>query len=478
MKTLRIRGGACLQGTAAVPGDKSISHRAVILASLATGTSTIRGFVPARDCLATVRAMRALGVPIMVEQSPDRDRAAPPASNLIVHGVGPRRLEPPKKPIDCGGSATTMRLLAGVLAAQPFSSMLTGNTQLLARPMGRIVQPLQRMGATIHALGKENRPPLAIHPAEQLCGAIIHTPAASAQVKSCLLLAGLFAQGETTVAQPCVTRDHTERLMRSLGVCVRNRELESARVSICPPSLQPELSRMDTVVPGDMSSAAFLIAAAAVCANSRVTIQHVGLNPTRAGFLNALRRMGIQRECREHVDDASDDAREPVGDVTIRSAPLRGIHIPCRHSNADRDVTRCKDVIHRASTSIVAMIDELPLLAVAATQARGATLVRQAAELRVKEVDRITGIAEELRKLGGDIQELPDGFRVQGPTPLRGAAVDSRGDHRLAMALAVAGLCAQGQTTVAGAECVDDSFPGFADCLRRLGARVEEAEQS
>ncbi len=498
MKILRVHGEACLQGTVRVPGDKSISHRALILASLAEGTSTLRGCVLARDCLATLRAMRALGVPITAPPSPNRDQAASPALNITVHGVGLRGLQPPKEPIDCGGSATTMRLLAGVLAAQPFPSVLTGNTQLLARPMGRIIQPLQRMGATIQALGKGNRPPLEIHPTKQLRGAVIHTPVASAQVKSCLLLAGLFAQGKTTVVQPCITRDHTERLLCTMGPLggfafspqsfsilsggplPHPLPLRQASVSPeflvakghCVPS---ELRALDLTIPGDMSSAAFLIAAAAVCANSHITVQHVGLNPTRMGFLNALQRMGVQWECRKSVDHAPAHAREPLGHVTIQSAPMQGVHIPsCLAQQGGLGQRR---EMSATAKEIVAMIDELPLLAVTATQACGTTLVRHAAELRVKETDRITGIVEELRTLGGDIQELPDGFRVRGPTRLRGARVNSRGDHRLAMALAVAGLCAQGQTTVAGAECVDDSFLGFADCLRHLGARVEEVEQ-
>ena len=412
-----------LRGQAGVPGDKSISHRAVLVGALADGTARIRNFLPANDCLATVEAVRALGVE--VEFRPDE---------VLVHGRGLRGLREPLRPLECGGSGTTMRLLAGVLAGQPFYSVLTGNAQLSARPMDRVAVPLRQMGATVLGRQGGRYPPLTVVGGD-LVPVRYELPVASAQVKSALLLAGLFAGGVTTVVEPVPTRDHTERMLAAVGVAVR---AEKGMVMVYPPErLQP----LDIRVPGDISSAAFLLAAAAIVPGSRVGIPRVGANPGRMGFLHALTRMGahitLHNEQLEHG--------EPIADVEIAHAPLRGIAV--------------------SPAEVPGMIDELPLLAVVAACAQGVTEVRGAGELRVKETDRIATIVEELAKMGARIEALPDGFRVEGPTLMHAARVSSHGDHRIAMALAVAALRAEGETIIEGTACIGDSFPGFERAL-------------
>jgi len=425
-----------LTGRFRVPGDKSISHRTLLLGCLADGVSLIRGFLPSNDCLATLASVRALGVPV---ETPDPDAL----TELIVHGGGPHGLQRPAGPLDCVRSGTTMRLLAGILAGQRFETVLTGHHQLLRRPMGRIIQPLRSMGAAIEAV--DGHAPLSVSPG-RLRGREHTLPVASAQVKSAILLAGLYAQGPTGVYQPGPARDHTELMLRAMGAKL---EISGLSVRLTPPT--SALAPLDLTVPGDVSSAAFPLVAALLVPGSQVTVENVGTNPTRTGLLDVLESMGASiTRLREH-----DEGGEPAA------------HITAQHTRLDSTDVR--------GDTVVRMIDEFPLLAVAATQAEGTTAVRDAAELRVKETDRIAVIASELAKMGADITPRPDGFLVGGPTPLHGAPVDSHGDHRIAMALAVAGLVATGETTIARTACISDSFPGFVETMRELGARIEEA---
>ncbi len=434
---LTVHSGSPLRGQCRVPGDKSISHRAVILGAIAEGRSRIANFLPGMDCQATVRAMRALGVRI----------EAPSPTQLVIHGRGLHGLREPQDILDCGNSGTTIRLLAGLLAGQGFTCVLTGTDQIRRRPMGRVVEPLRTMGA--HILGRQDGryAPLAIGPAK-LKAIEYDLPVASAQVKSCLLLAGLYASGLTVVREPGPARDHTERMLMAMG----------APVTVLGPVISSERPRaplkpLNIVVPGDISSAAFLLVAGTLVPESHIVLTNVGVNPTRTGIVDALTAMGADIRYRRRTDQGG----EPVADLEVRHAELRGatFHGP----------------------TIVTMIDEIPVLAVAATQAQGRTVIRDAQELRVKETDRIATTAAELRKMGAEIQPTEDGLVVQGPTPLYGADVDSHGDHRLAMALAVAGLIAKGVTTVLNAHVTRDSFPGFETTLQALGARVEEVTE-
>jgi 3-phosphoshikimate 1-carboxyvinyltransferase len=430
--TLIVRGSRRpLRGTARVPGDKSISHRAALFGALANGTTHIRGFLPANDCEATLRVVRGLGVAV--------ERPAP--DEVIVHGLG--RLQEPAAPLDCGGSGTTMRLLAGILAGQPFYSVVVGNTQLSGRPMDRIAVPLRRMGATILGRQGGRLAPLTIQ-GGGLRAISYATPLPSAQIKSAVLLAGLFADGITTVTEPAPSRDHTERMLRAMGAAIEQTGPTQMRVHPGP------LASLTLTVPGDISSAAFLLAAAAAQPGSQVAITGVGINPTRTGVLDALEVMGADLR----LEEPRTEHGEPVADVVIEARPLRGAVI--------------------AGPLIPRLIDELPVLAAVATQAEGVTEIRDAAELRVKETDRIATTAAELTRMGARIEPLPDGFRVHGPTRLRGVVVSSHGDHRLAMALAVAGLLADGDTTIHGMACVDDSFPGFPTALAALGAETSD----
>ena len=417
-----------LNGEFRVPGDKSISHRAVMLGAIAEGMTRIRGCLLSTDCMATIDAMRRLGVEIEVS-----------AHEVLVHGRGLRGLREQGRPVECGGSGTTMRLLSGLLAAQPFHSVLAGNAQLSKRPMDRVVAPLRTMGATILAREGGKYPPLSIS-GGSLRGITYQPPVASAQVKSALLLAGLFADGTTTIEELLPTRDHTERMLRAMDAEVKT--IDNS-VTIRPASA---LSALDIDVPADISSAAFLLVAASIVPGSRLILLGVGMNPGRTGIVTALCRMGVKVVTHnKRVQNG-----EPVADLEVSYAPLTGITV--------------------SPQDVPGMIDELPILAVAATQAEGVTEVRGAAELRVKETDRIATTVAELRKLGANIESMADGFRVEGPTPLRGAVVSSHGDHRLAMALAIAGLAAEGETLIEGADCTRDSFPGFEAILHRLSS--------
>lgn len=429
-----------LYGSTTVPGDKSISHRAAMFAALAEGRSQVRNFLPGGDCQATLGVLRSLGVAIE-EVSP---------SELTIDGVGLHGLQEPAAPLDCVNSGTTMRLLAGLLAGQRFFSVLSGSPQLVKRPMGRVVEPLRQMGAVIHGRQGGKLAPLA------MAGARLHfidytMPVASAQVKSALLLAGLYNEGLVIVRQPGPARDHTERMLAAMGAPIR--VLGSVVTSERPK--QP-LAPLDMTVPGDISSAAFLLAAGLLVSQSHLTVTGVGVNPTRTGILDILQMMGADIR----LDNLREEAGEPVADIVVQRGDVGGGTPPLRGVEIGGDL-------------IVRAIDELPVLAVLATQAHGRTVVRDAAELRVKETDRIATVAAELRTLGAHVEERPDGFAVDGPVELHSAPVWSHGDHRLAMALAVAGMVASGPVLVEEAECVSDSFPGFERTLEVLGVELE-----
>jgi 3-phosphoshikimate 1-carboxyvinyltransferase len=420
---LVVHPGPRLRGTLHVPGDKSISHRAALLGALAHGVTTVEGFLRADDCLATLRCLRALG--IVIEETDDR---------LIIRGGA---LREPEDVLDVGNSGTTLRLLAGVLSGQPFHSVLTGDASIRRRPMDRVAEPLRLMGARISGRAGGRLAPLSIV-GGGLRGIAYTSPVASAQVKSAVLLAGLFAEGETAVREPSLSRDHMERMLGAFGVGVLRSGLEARLRG--PATLRATIVR----VPGDLSSAAFFLVAGAVVPGSEIVVEDVGLNPTRAGVLDVLRMMGASIR----VTDLREEGGEPRGAVVVRAGRLHGTTIE-------------GDLIPRT-------IDELPVLAVAACLAEGETVIRDAAELRVKESDRIAALARELGRLGATIEARPDGLAIIGGRRLRGGRVSSGGDHRIAMALAIAGLCADGPVTIDDSACIRISFPGFEAALRQV----------
>jgi 3-phosphoshikimate 1-carboxyvinyltransferase len=424
---LRIKRAPRIDIEITVPGDKSISHRAVIIAALSHGVCTLHGFLPSEDCMHTVNAMRALG--IKIEQ--------PEPATLIVHGKR-RVLASPKKEINCGNSGTTMRLLAGLLAGQTFESRLVADAGLSRRPMDRVIAPLRKMGASIDAEGPEQTPPLRIH-GGSLRGIHYRPPVASAQVKGALLLAGLFAKGKTTVDEPSPTRNHLELMFNYF--LVRTATEGDGSVTVFGDQV-PE-SR-DFTVPGDISSAAFWMVGAAAQRRGHLLIRDVGLNDTRTALLGVLLRMGAQ--VREAVEDV--DQLEPHGIVEVTGFPLRGTVIQGKE--------------------VPLLIDELPILAIAGALANGKTIIRHAEELRVKETDRIAAIAHNLRTMGAQVAEMSDGLEIHGPASLHGARVASFGDHRIAMAFAIAGLFADGETIVQDAECIRESYPGFETVLEEF----------
>lgn len=425
---MRVEPAPALVGHVAVPGDKSISHRAVLVGALCEGETRVTGFGRSGDTEATVRAARALGVEVE-DEGPDA---------LTVRGVGLRGLGQPGHPIDCGNAGTLMRLLAGILAGQRGRFELVGDESLSSRPMERIAEPLRRMGARVETT--DGHAPLVVEGAE-LAPITYELPVASAQVKSAVLLAGLFARGETTVVEPLPTRDHTERLLELAGAPVRRRPRSVSIAGV------ERLALGALEIPGDFSSAAPLLVAAAIIPGSDVTVHGVALNPRRTGLVDVLERMGA----RIAVYNRRLIGGEPAGDVEIRSSELVGTTV--------------------TAEEVPLLVDELPLFAVAAAHARGASVVRGAGELRVKETDRIAGVVEELRRVGAHIRATADGFRVRGvPARLRGGPFDSRGDHRLAMLGAVVGLSSREGVELAGADAVDVSFPGFFDLLPRLAA--------
>jgi 3-phosphoshikimate 1-carboxyvinyltransferase len=415
-----------LRGALTVPGDKSITHRAIILSALADGEATITNYCPGEDCLHTAAAFQAMGVPVEI---------AP--GHLRVAGKGLWGLREPDSILDCGNSGTGIRLVAGVLAGQDFFSIVTGDASVRRRPMGRVVAPLREMGAVIAGRRGGELAPLAIVGA-RLRGIAFSSPIASAQVKSSVLLAGLFAEGTTSVTEPAQSRDHTERLFEHLGIPLTRNGLT---VSLAG---QRAFAAKDVAVAGDLSAAAFFLVAALLVPESDVTITGVGVNPTRTGVLEVLQDMGAHIE----LLNPRVQAGEPVADLRARWQPLRGVTI--------------------GPERIPRMIDEFPILCVAAACAQGETIVSGAEELRVKESDRIAAMALELRRLGAAVEERPDGLHIMGGRPLKGAVCQSHGDHRVAMAMQVAGLVAQGETRVEDCACVATSFPGFDKKLRGL----------
>ena len=427
---------AQLEGVAVPPGDKSISHRAVLLNSIARGTAHVSNFCVGDDRISMLRCLRGLGARITKHSSCSLSQAE---ECFEVNGRGPDGLTEPATFLNAGNSGTTMRLMAGLLAAQPFFSVITGDRSLKSRPMGRIVRPLVEMGATVMGRSDDSLAPMAIRGGD-LSGIDYTLPVASAQLKSCILIAGLHARGETKIHQPAVSRDHTERMLGAMGADL---EVDGLSVTV----RRSELSAVDVRVPGDISGAAFWLVAACCHPDARITVRGIGINPSRTGVLDVLKTMGA----RVTVDNVREDGGEPSADLVAESSELEATEIS-------------GDIIPR-------IIDELPVLALAACFARGTTVIRDAQELRVKESDRIRATVEGLSRLGADIEELPDGMVVHGGKRLSGAVCDSFGDHRIAMTLGIAGLLAEGETTVDGAEAAGASYPGFWDTLSELQPR-------
>ncbi|MDJ0739566.1 MAG: 3-phosphoshikimate 1-carboxyvinyltransferase [Gammaproteobacteria bacterium] len=425
-----VAPGGQLSGSLRVPGDKSISHRAIMLGSLADGVTRVSGFLEGDDSLATLRAFRAMGVHI----------DGPTDGRVTIHGVGMHGLEAPDAPLDLGNSGTAMRLMVGLLAGQRFAATLVGDASLSTRPMRRVIEPLAGMGAAIDS-DAGGRAPLRVQPVDSLAGTEYVMPMASAQVKSCLLLAGLYADGETCVTEPAPTRDHTERMLQGFGYAVRR---DGARVCVRGGG---RLQARAIDVPADISSAAFFLVGASIAEGSELVLEHVGMNPTRDGVITILRLMGGDIE----VLNRREVGGEPVADLRVRAAPLKGIRIP-----ADQ---------------VPLAIDEFPVLFVAAACADGETVLTGAEELRVKESDRIQVMADGLATLGVDATPTPDGIVIRGGA-IGGGRVDSHGDHRIAMAFTMAALRAHGDIEIDNCANVDTSFPGFVELAAGVGSRV------
>jgi 3-phosphoshikimate 1-carboxyvinyltransferase len=419
-----------LVGEITVPGDKSISHRALILNSLAVGKSKISNLSPGKDCLSTVNCLRALGVKLTKQDG------KPPA--ILINGVGNTGLTEAKNVLNAGNSGTTMRLLSGVLSSQHFLSVLTGDISLRSRPMKRLIEPLRLMGAEIYGRDDDSLAPLVIR-GKRLHGMSYILQVPSAQIKSAILLAGLFAQGDTTIEQLQPSRDHTERLLKRMGAKL---ESDNKRISLTP--LKTPLSAVDLHVPGDISSAAYWLVAGAIHPNAKIKIVNCGVNPTRTGIIDVLLAMGA----RLRIENQRLEGNEPVADLYIESSRLKAIEIG-------------GDIVPR-------LIDEIPLLAVAACVAEGKTVIRGASELKVKESDRIASTSRELSRLGARIEELPDGMVIHGGKALLGKEVRSHGDHRLAMSLAIASLVAGGITSIQNARVAEISNPDFWQELNKL----------
>lgn len=432
--TFVARPGGAVKGRIRVPGDKSISHRSIMLGSLAEGTTHVSGFLQGEDSLATLQAFRDMGVKI----------EGPHDGNVTIHGVGMRGLKPSMKPLDLGNSGTSMRLMSGLLAGAGIEATLIGDASLSKRPMRRVTEPLAKMGASIE-LSEGGLPPLRIHAVKSLKGIDYILPMASAQVKSCLLLAGLYSDGETVVTEPAPTRDHTERMLRGFGYEV---EVDGNRVRIRGGG---KLKATDIDVPADISSAAFFLVAASITPGAELVLEHVGINPTRIGIVNILKAMGGDLELlNERVVGG-----EPVADIRVRHAQLHGIHVP-------------EDQVPLA-------IDEFPVLFVAAACASGETVLTGAEELRVKESDRIQVMADGLRACGVDATPTPDGMVIRGGL-IGGGTIDSHGDHRIAMSFSVAALRASAPITIRDCANVATSFPGFVELGRSVGMHIDVAE--
>ncbi|MBI5699776.1 3-phosphoshikimate 1-carboxyvinyltransferase [Candidatus Saganbacteria bacterium] len=447
MKTLKISRTNKLHGEVYIPGDKSISHRAVMLGAIADGETVIDNFLDSEDCLATLDCFRKLGIESRKSKVENRKL-------VKIQGKGLHGLSKPDGALNVGNSGTTIRLISGILAGQSFETTITGDASIQKRPMKRIAEPLSRMGAGISGRegrdvrekegggGSEIYPPLTIS-GGKLRPIEYKLPMASAQVKSCVLLAGLYAEGETCVIEPAPSRDHTERMLSYLGV--KFAKLGNT-VSVCGPA---SFEGRTIDVPGDISSAAFLMVAGLLVPNSDLLLRNVGTNPTRTGILEVLHRMGAQVE----VLDEEIISGEPRASIEIRKLKIEN---------------RKLEGMEIGGELIPKVIDEIPIIAVLATQATGQTIIKDAKELRVKESDRIKTISTELKKMGAKIKEKEDGMVISGPTKLKGTKVQSYGDHRVAMSLAVAGLIAEGETIIEDTDCIETSFPGFEDLLKKL----------
>ncbi|HEY6132045.1 MAG TPA: 3-phosphoshikimate 1-carboxyvinyltransferase [Halioglobus sp.] len=426
----KLLPGGALTGEARVPGDKSISHRAIMLGALADGTTRVNGFLEGEDALATLAAFRAMGVEIL----------GPENGSVTVHGVGLHGLRAPTSTLDLGNAGTGMRLLCGLMAGQAFDSRLTGDASLRSRPMGRVIDPLTRMGASIRS-AEGGRPPLELTGGQRLRGIHYDLPMASAQVKSCVLLAGLYSQGRTSVTEPAPTRDHTERMLRGFGYPV---QCDQGVISLQGGG---RLRACDIDVPADISSAAFFLVAASIAPGSDLWLTHVGVNPTRIGVVNILQLMGADIT----LHNQREVGGEPVADIRVRHALLRGIDIPLEQ--------------------VPLAIDEFPALFIAAACAEGRTVLRGAEELRVKESDRIVAMAEGLDTLGVRNEVLEDGIIIEGST-IGSGVIHTYHDHRIAMSFAIAALRAAGEITVLDCDHVATSFPGFHALARRLGLHI------
>jgi 3-phosphoshikimate 1-carboxyvinyltransferase len=432
MIAFRVQQRRRLGGAIRAPGDKSMSHRAAMFGAIAEGRTEVHNFLPGEDCLSTVACLEKLGVGLHCRRGVADDW------ELSVTGRGLDGLREPDTVLDVGNSGTTIRLLSGLLSGQPFHSTLTGDDSIRGRPMDRVAVPLRRMGARIDGRDGGKYAPLSIR-GGGLRAIDFDSPVASAQVKSAVLLAGLYAEGETSVTEPFRSRDHTERMLRAMGARVA---VDGTTVRIAP---RPRLAARQFVIPGDISSAVFFLVAGLLCPDSDVLVENVGTNPTRAGVLEVLQRMGADLR----IGGEREEAGEPVADIEARTSYLHGTEVS-------------GEIIPR-------LIDEIPILAVAACFADGETRIRDAAELRVKETDRIAAVVRELRSMGAAVEEMPDGMVIRGVGWLRAARVKSHNDHRVAMALAIAGLAAEGETVIDGFSCVATSFPDFERHLRALG---------
>jgi 3-phosphoshikimate 1-carboxyvinyltransferase len=434
--TFKVNPGGSLQGEARVPGDKSISHRSIMLGSLADGVTHVKGFLEAEDALATLQAFRDMGVRI----------EGPVNGELTIHGVGKHGLKAPEKELYLGNSGTSMRLLSGLLAGQAFDTVLTGDKSLSGRPMKRVTEPLKTMGAEIKTTEKGTAPLYITGKAGQLKGIDYTMPMASAQVKSCLLLAGMYAQGDTSVTEPAPTRDHTERMLSGFNYPVKK---EGDKVTV---NANGKLTASDIDVPSDISSAAFFLVGASIAPGSDLLLKHVGINPTRTGVIDILKLMGANIE----VLNERIVGGEPVADLHVTHSRLKGIDIP-------------EELVPLA-------IDEFPVLFVAAACAEGQTRLTGAEELRVKESDRIQVMADGLKILGVNAEPTPDGMVIQGGNPIGGGTVESHGDHRIAMAFSIAGLRANAPITILDCLNVNTSFPEFKDLVKRLGLGISVSE--
>lgn len=426
MKLKKVKG---LKGTISIPGDKSISHRAVMFGSLAKGTTHITNFLSGADCLATIGCFRAMGV--RIEQD---------GTEVTVHGNGLHGLKKPEKQLDVGNSGTTTRLISGILCGQDFEVTLSGDESLNKRPMGRIMKPLSMMGAEIESVSGNGCAPLRIN-GKPLKAVHYESPVASAQVKSAVLLAGLYADGKTSVTEPALSRNHTELMLESFGVQVLS---EGTTASVMPPK---EMTATDIAVPGDISSAAFFIAAGLVTPDSCITLKQVGINPTRNGIIKVCEAMGADLT----MTNVKDDNGEPTADITVKTSRLKGTEI--------------------SGELIPTLIDEIPVIALMAAFAEGQTVIKDAAELKVKESNRIDLTVDNLVKMGVNAEATDDGMIIRGGNPLKGASIHCKYDHRIAMTFSVAGINAQGTTVIEDAECVDVSYPNFYEQLHMLAGQ-------